>query len=375
MARGPLAGLWLAPHRPLFLLAGLWALLVPTVWLLPPGLGPEPLLWHRHELLFGMGGAALGGYLLTAVPAWTAGPRIAPATTKVMVALWLAGRVAFACGAALPLGGLIGAVYFLALAGILSAQVLRAGVWQRLPLALAPLVPGWAQMHDLPGEGIVLFFALLIGLIGGRAIAAFTRHALASHAKAPEVADPPWLAGGATLALVLAMAAQAEAPRLAGPLLIASGLMQLARMVAWRSWRAVGYPALLLLHLAWLWLPVGLVLAGAARLPGTGVAPATALHAITMGAMGSMMLAIMARAGMVRQGTRLLVSPALALGCGLVHLSVLPRLLMGWSGADPVLLRLAALIWMAGWALFLWQFRRALQGPVPRPVLSARSRA
>jgi uncharacterized protein involved in response to NO len=58
-----------------------------------------------------------------------------------------------------------------------------------------------------------------------------------------------------------------------------------------------------------------------------------------------------------------------------VHLSVLPRLLMGWSGADLVLLRLAALVWMAGWALFLWQFRRALQGPVPRPVLSARSRA
>ncbi len=376
MPRAPFPGLWLAPHRPLFLLAGLWALLVPAVWLLPPGLGPEPLAWHRHELLFGMGGAALGGYLLTALPAWTEGRRVAPAVTAALVALWLVGRLAFAIGGTGPLGSLAGAAYFLALAGFLSARVTRARAWDRMPLALAPLVPGWAQVGDLSGETAALFFALLIGLVGGRAIAAFTRHWLARWPNAPAVSDPPWLAAGALLTLALAMAAlQVDAPRLAGPLLIASGLMQLARMPGWRSGYAVRYLALLLLHLAWLWLPLGLVLAGAAQLPGAGLDPATALHAVTMGAMGSMMLAIMARAAMVRQGTRLRVSPVLGIAFALVQLSVLARLLMGWAGADPApLLRIAALAWMAGWALFLWDFRHALRGPVPRPVLSARSR-
>lgn len=70
--------LWLAPHRPFFLLAGLWAAIVPLAWLAPPGLGPEPLSWHRHEMLFGMGGAAVGGYLLTALPAWTHDGAVSP---------------------------------------------------------------------------------------------------------------------------------------------------------------------------------------------------------------------------------------------------------------------------------------------------------
>jgi uncharacterized protein involved in response to NO len=50
--------LWRAAHLPLFLCAGLAALLAPAVWLWPGGLGADPLRWHMHELLFGMGGAA-----------------------------------------------------------------------------------------------------------------------------------------------------------------------------------------------------------------------------------------------------------------------------------------------------------------------------
>ena len=144
-----------------------------------------------------------------------------------------------------------------------------------------------------------------------------------------------------------------------------------------RSWRTGRYPALLLLHLAWLWLPLALILAGLAQTPWAGLDMATALHAVTMGAMGTMMLAIMGRAAMPRRGGRLAVSRPLALAFGLVSLATLLRLLMGCVAmAGPAtLLHLAASGWMAGWALFLWDFRHALQGPVPRPVLSASSRA
>lgn len=72
--------LWQAAHRPLFFCAGLCALLVPAVWLWPGGLDADPVRWHLHELLFGMGGAAVGGYLLTALPA---GPGQAGLARKV----------------------------------------------------------------------------------------------------------------------------------------------------------------------------------------------------------------------------------------------------------------------------------------------------
>src|SRR5690606_27946430 len=100
------------------------------------------------------------------------------------------------------------------------------------------------------------------------------------------------------------------------------------------------------------------------------------LHALTMGAMGSMMLAIMGRAAMARRGPVLTTSRSFGLAFLLVFLSAIPRLAMAGidSEAHPdLLLRLAACCWMAGWAMFLWDFRRALRGPVQRPVLSART--
>ncbi|GEK67172.1 NnrS family protein [Paracoccus denitrificans] len=384
MLRHPIHGLWLAPHRPLFLLAGLWAVLVPLVWLVPPGMGPDPLSWHRHELLFGMGGAAVGGYLLTALPAWTGRPRVAPAATATMVALWFTGRLAFLLGMPPPFAAIGAAAYFLALGGLLSREVARAKAWRKLPLALAPFGLGCLEPLATGGFGPAaesaaqqlapLFFALLISLVGGRAVAAFTRRWTSASLGNPSFADPRWLSGGGFLALLTAIAALLQdASVLAGALLVVSGLLQLARMLAWRSWRCVRYPALLLLHLAWLWLPVGLILAGMAQLSAGGPGMATALHAMTMGAMGTMMLAIMGRAAMARKGGRLLVSRPLAVAFCLIHASALIRLRM-CCGDPEALLHLAASIWMAGWALFLWDFRHALQGPIPRPVLSARNR-
>ena len=52
-----MTGFWRAAFRPFFLGAGLWAMIAPAVWLWPDG-SHDPVLWHLHELMFGMGGAA-----------------------------------------------------------------------------------------------------------------------------------------------------------------------------------------------------------------------------------------------------------------------------------------------------------------------------
>src|SRR6516164_7604916 len=89
--------------RPFFLLAGVEAVVAMAVWLaafLYPDLWPSTAipawLWHAHEMLFGFVTAAIGGFLLTAVPGWTGGRAVSGLSLVVLVAIWLAGRVAMA---------------------------------------------------------------------------------------------------------------------------------------------------------------------------------------------------------------------------------------------------------------------------------------
>lgn len=88
-------------HKPLFLAMGVWAMLVPWVWVWPE-LVPDPAFWHAHELIFGVAGAALGGYLLIALPSWT-GPnhrhRIGHPPLALLLLAWGLGRAAMLSGA------------------------------------------------------------------------------------------------------------------------------------------------------------------------------------------------------------------------------------------------------------------------------------
>ena len=92
--------------RCFFLLAGIWAVLAMALWLwvLRGGtwLGPDPLLWHGHEMLIGFVGAAIAGFLLTAAPAWTNQPPPQGVPLGVLALTWLLGRTAMALGGVLP---------------------------------------------------------------------------------------------------------------------------------------------------------------------------------------------------------------------------------------------------------------------------------
>jgi uncharacterized protein involved in response to NO len=94
--------------RPFFLAAGLYAVVAigAWAWILASGRAPfgglPPHLWHGHEMLFGFIGAAIAGFLLTAVPSWTGSRGFAGAPLVLLSGLWLAGRIAFAGAAFLP---------------------------------------------------------------------------------------------------------------------------------------------------------------------------------------------------------------------------------------------------------------------------------
>lgn len=219
-----------------------------------------------------------------------------------------------------------------------------------------------------------LFYALLISLVGGRAILAFSRH-WAEHSQSRSfVADTRWISQGAVSALIVAIVSMLfEKDAVAASLAVLSGLAQFSCMLRWRSWKTLRYPALFLLHLAWLWLSFGLVLVGFSLLSVSHVSTMTALHALTMGAMGTFDCHYGTGCNDTA-GSRLVVSPVLALAFALVFLAAAVRLWASVSGSwgGTFMLYLATVLWITGWVLFLWNFRHALCGEVPRPVLSAR---
>ena len=121
--------------RVFFLGAGVVALVSMALWLaylggLFPALDALPMPvqhWHGHELIFGYGGAALGGFFLTAVPNWT-GAKAAPHRFIAMVAgVWLLGRLMILASGVVPpvMVGLVDLAFAPILAAKIATQLLR----------------------------------------------------------------------------------------------------------------------------------------------------------------------------------------------------------------------------------------------------------
>ncbi len=139
----PMPPLLTAGFRPFFLAAAGWAVLSMAAWLplfsgelqLPSGF--DPLSWHVHEMLFGFVMAAVGGFLLTAIPNWTGRAPVAGVPLAVLVGLWLLGRAVCAFSALVPAWLVVPAdlAFAIALEGVAARELLAAGNTTQLSAA------------------------------------------------------------------------------------------------------------------------------------------------------------------------------------------------------------------------------------------------
>jgi uncharacterized protein involved in response to NO len=199
---------------------------------------------------------------------------------------------------------------------------------------------------------------MLLMLIGGRIVPSFTRNWLARQ--------PPGrlpAAFGTYDAVSLgcagvALAAWVAAPdlRATGAALLASGVLQAARLARWagdRTWRD---RLVVILHVAYAFVPLGFVLVGASSF---GLVPSSAgVHAWTGGAIGIMTLAVMSRASLGHTGRALVATRATQAVYALAVISAVARIGAAlepqWSTA---LLHVAGFAWAAaflGFALAYW---------------------
>ena len=278
--------------RPFFFAAALWGVLSMLLWL-PAAAGLpvlatafEPLAWHAHEMLFGFVGAAVCGFLLTAIPNWTGRLPLQGAPLAGLVLLWLAGRIAVALSAEIGpgLAAAIDLSVWVALLGVVLREILTGKNWRNLPMAGALAlfivanalmhadVLGWAETGAAGWRLGMAVIIMLIVLIGGRIVPSFTRNWLAKRGPGPLPApfglvDRLTMAG--SLIAVLAWAAVPDAVN-TGILLALAAVLNAVRLGRWQGQRTAAEPLVLVLHLGYVWIPIGLALLAASILTHGG---------------------------------------------------------------------------------------------------------
>jgi len=375
-----------AGFRPFFFLGALWAIVVVALWVaamagtvtLPTLI--DPLAWHRHEMLFGYLSAVIAGFLLTAIPNWIGRLPVAGPALAALVSLWVAARLAmlFSAWTGATVALLLDVGFLLVLASLCAREVFIARnrnvpvVGAVLLLALASGVDHAEALGVVATDGLgwragFALVLLLITLIGGRIIPSFTTNWLKKQGQSRLPGQPSAFDAiviGAT-ALALCCWIFAIGPGLTGPLLIAAGMLQLARLSRWSGLRTIADPLVFVLHLSYAWLPLGLILLGMSLLVPTQPA-SSALHALAAGAMASMTLAVMTRATLGHTGRELRAGVGTTAIYLLVTAGAALRVAAPWLPFDYLLLiQIAGAFWGGAFLLFLAMYGPKLLGPRP----------
>lgn len=366
--------------RPFFLFATIWAAIAVPIWVAAFA-GWLPIEhfdrhWHAHEMLFGYLSGVIAGFLLTAVPNWTGRLPVTGAPLMALVLLWCAGRVAmlFPDFAAAPI---IDSAFLFVFVAVIGREIVAGRNIRNAPVLLLLTVLASANLLShlrsvdselaLLGERIgIAVVATLIALIGGRIVPSFTRNWMAKQKLLPEPASPSRF-DAVTLAIgAIGLVIWAISPTLyaAGLALTLAGALHFVRLARWQGWRTSKEPLVLILHLGYFWLALGLLLQGLAIIAPSLVPAASGLHAITAGAFGVMTLAVMTRASLGHTGQKLAATPRINAIYILVNLGALIRVAAPFlSEHYTVLLVLSAALWSGAFAGFAFVYAPLLLRP------------
>ncbi len=372
--------------RPFFLGGGVWAVVAMTLWIaaisgrieLAGDYGAPN--WHSHEMLFGFAPAVLAGFLLTAVPNWTGRLPVSGWPLGGLFALWCAGRIALLAVdriGAVP-AALIDGLFLPALLLICAREVIAGRKWKELKvlggllaLSLANGVFHAAAIdggHDHMATRLaVAAYVVLVTIIGGRIVPSFTRNWLNKAGRTEFPVPYNRYDTVAIIAGVGALAAWTAAPEhpITAALGFAAAVLHAVRLYRWRGWTVMPEKLLVVLHIAYAFVPLGLAAIGLAAL-GL-LEERSVLHLLSVGVVACMMLAVMTRASLGHTGraltaSRLTVAAYAALIlCALVRPfgEILPD-------ASAEIYAAAGLLWILAFGLFCLEYA---------PILARKRRA
>ena len=325
------------------------------------------LAWHLREMPFGFACAVIAGFVLTAVQNWTGSPGLRGAPLMGLFGLWVAARIAW-LWPAIPVAWAMAAelLFLPAVAVRVAWQLRRVHQRRNYPLVgllvLLAMADAMASIAQLQQDFVLLrqaawaalwLIGAVIVLIGGRIIPAFTANGL--RLAAP-VSEAPWLPRSAIVSLLLLAILAAQGIALAPdprwvPLFGVITAVHGWRAARWFHPGILRVPLLWSLHLGHLWLVVALggLTAWHAGLLANGGA---ALHAFTIGGVGGLILAMMARVSLGHTARPLSPPGLMTIAFLFVALSAGVRVAL--IGPAPLFaVAVSAGFWCAGFLLFI----------------------
>ena len=370
--------LWNLGFRPFFLLAGIFSAISVLLWAaqvsgyLPAAYLQGPV-WHGHEMLFGYTTAIIAGFLLTAVRNWTGEPTPSGAPLMALAALWVCGRVLVLTPFALT-AAIVNAAFPLAVAVAIGMPLVRArnvrnyffiGLLMLLGVLVLAVHLALQERFSLSphlslqvGLDIVL---LIMAVMGGRVIPMFTNNGVPGAGAARRA----WVEKFALGAVILLLVADLlQWPRTMIAVIAATGaLAHGARLLLWKPWRTLRTPLVWILHAAYAWIVVHMVLRGLSAMDL--LAGSYAIHALTTGAIGGLTLGMMTRTARGHTGRPLIADGYELIVFVLVQIAALVRVFGGMVSAALYLpsIQVSGVLWAAAFAIYAVRYWPVLTRP------------
>ncbi|MEN5297575.1 NnrS family protein [Brucella sp. TWI559] len=362
--------------RPFFLGGAIWAVLAMLLWILSLTFGVSvggtygALNWHAHEMVFGFSSAILAGFLMTAIPNWTGRLPVSGAPLAILFGTWLIGRVLFLNPdiTNLYLAVAIESLFLPMLLFISAREIIAGRQWKNLKVLIAVSVVTIANFtfHYLAiTDGDVAManrigvsaYVLLVMLIGGRIIPSFTRNWL--NKTGSTRVPVPFNRYDVLCIMVAALACiswvVAPESTLTAILAIITAVLHTIRLYRWRGWSVAREKILLVLHVAYAFVPLGYIAIACAALGHLN--PYSALHVMTVGVIGTMMLAVMTRATRGHTGRPLTATPSTQIAYLCI---ILAALLRPFAEMIPnffhTLFAGSALLWILAFGLYVLEY-------------------
>lgn len=366
--------------RPFFLLGSIYAIVAIALWVWmfqsgqPAILKVPALWWHVHEMLFGFAMAIVAGFVLTAVQNWTGINGTKHHRLAIVVTLWLLPRLLFWTPAPLWLISSIEALFLAFVAFEVGARVVKAKGWRNLffvPLFVLAIVANFASYAAIKGmppfpasavwQAMLWWFTLLLSVMGSRVIPFFTARRF-NFEKPQPIVWLDWVANLPLAGLFVLSFFPMTFAQLGQPLMVVSGAAHLLRVIRWKPWRTLSEPLVWSLHATYLCIPVSLLLRGLLDNP---FASHNMLHLFAIGAIGGVILAMIARVTMGHTGRAIYQGPNMSLAFGAMVLAAIVRGI-GVALFPQYLIaavNMSAALWILAFAMYVGLFGKMLITP------------
>jgi len=372
--------------RPLFLFASsfsifalvLWGLILSDKLVLSPYGGGY--FWHAHEMVFGFVSAVLVGFLLTAAQSWT-GVR-APNGFKlfVLACVWIFARILMLLGEVIPFEIIVSvdlsftllAAYFLLVMLVEKRQY--RNYFAVIALLIITFLNGLTH-YSLGGDPVfefrdsihatILVITMMMTVIGGRVIPLFTANAT----KLPPKSRIAWLERAILINIwilisiyIINIYFQLDFDFLSILFFTCAFLIGI-RSSRWNFWTTISHPLLWSLQMSYWFIPVGLFFIGCHYLWGFSMS--IAVHILTVGAMGGMILSMMSRVSLGHTGRPLLANKIMILSFLAIFMAAFVRVIfvLIWPEETSNFYLITISLWIVGYSLFLFEFGHILVRP------------